>query len=75
VIDRIVISSALEGGVRVLADELGIPPEDLPIDEPSLFALAEHVTAADGWLELRAVLPDVEVVLHVVHVKRDPDAV
>jgi hypothetical protein len=74
VIDRIVISSALEGGIPILADELGVPPEDLPIDEPSLFALAEHVTAADGWLELRAVLPDVEIVLSVVHVRCDPDA-
>jgi hypothetical protein len=75
VIDRIVISSALEGGVRVLADELGISPEDLPIDEPSLFALAEHVTAADGWLELRAVLPDIEIVLSVIHLQPDPDAI
>jgi hypothetical protein len=69
VIDRTTYSAALEIGIPFLAFGLGIPTDAVQIDPPRLFALAEQVEAADGWLELRAVLPDIEIVLSVIHVR------
>jgi hypothetical protein len=75
VIDRTTYSAALERGIPFLAFELGIPADAVQIDQPRLFALAEQVEAADGWLELRAVLPDIEIVLSVIHVRPERDPV